>query len=119
MRQLLCGFVLFVCATATFAQKGSYVFIWAGDDAKAGSDFLAVLDADPDSPQYGRAVASVAVPGPSGGPHHTELEMPAGGFLMANAFGSGRSFIFDLREPRRPQIGRASCRERVEVCVDG
>jgi len=104
MRQLLCVLISLLCVAATSAQKGTFLFIWAGDDAKAGSDFLAVLDADPDSPQYGRAVASVAVPGPSGGPHHTELEMPAGGFLMANAFGSGRSFIFDLREPLRPQL---------------
>ena len=104
MRQLLCVLILLVSAGVTSAQKGSFLFIWVGDDAKVGSDFLAVLDADPDSPQYGRPVASVAVPGPSGTPHHTELEMPAGGFLMANAFGSGRSVVFDLREPLRPKL---------------
>lgn len=104
MRQICCAALLVLCATGAFAQKGSYLFIWAGDDAKAGSDFLAVLDADPESPQYGRAVASVAVPGKSGTPHHTELEMPPGGFLLANAFGSGRSMLFDLREPLRPSL---------------
>jgi hypothetical protein len=64
--------------------------------------FLAVLDADASSPHYGQAVASVAVPGPGGTPHHTELEMPEGGFLLANAFESGRSMLFDLRQPQHP-----------------
>ena len=71
MRQICCAALLLLCATGTFAQKGSYLFIWVGDDAKSGSDFLAVLDANRESPQYGRAVASVAVPGKSGTPHHT------------------------------------------------
>src|SRR5438552_14528363 len=65
------------------------LFVWAGDNAKRSGDFLAVPDADSKSPHYGQAVASVAVPGPSGTPHHTELEMPEGGFLLANAFESG------------------------------
>ncbi len=104
MRKLCSVTLLLFCATGAIAQKGSYLFIWVGDDAKAGSDFLAVLDANPDSSQYGRAVASVAVPGKSGTPHHTELEMPPGGFLLANAFGSGRSMLFDLREPLRPTL---------------
>jgi hypothetical protein len=41
-----------------------YLFVWAGDGAKKSNDFRAVLDADPKSPHYGQAVASVAVPGP-------------------------------------------------------
>lgn len=86
------------------AQGGRYLFVWAGDDAKKGEDFLAVIDADPASATYGRAVASVAVPGASGGPHHTELEMPDGGFLLANAFGSGRTHLFDLRQPLAPRL---------------
>jgi len=78
--------------------------VWAGDDAKTSNDFLAVLDADSKSPHYGQAVASVAVPGPSGTPHHTELEMPADGFLLANAFESGRTMVFDLRQPLHPSL---------------
>jgi hypothetical protein len=98
MRRVCAVALLLFCANASFARQGSYLFIWAGDDAKAGSDFLAVLDADPDSPHYGRAVASVAVPGKSGTPHHTELEMPHGGFLFANAHGA----VFS-REPDVPE----------------
>jgi quercetin dioxygenase-like cupin family protein len=102
--QIGCVVFLLLWATSGLAQKGSYLFIWAGDDTKEGSDFLAVIDADPESPKYGQALASVAVPGKSGTPHHTELEMPAGGFLLANAFGSGRSMLFDLRAPLKPTL---------------
>ncbi len=85
----LCYFVLLLFwAASGYAQNNSYLFVWAGDDAKKSNDFLAVLDADAASPHYGQAVASAAVPGPGGTPHHTELEMPEGGFLWANAFES-------------------------------
>ena len=96
--------LLLSCAATGHAQTNSYLFVWAGDDAKKSSDFLAVLDADSESPHYGRAVASVAVPGPSGTPHHTELEMPKDGFLLANAFESGRTVLFDLRQPQHPSL---------------
>ncbi len=101
----LCWFLLLLFLVAGgFAQSNSYLFVWAGDDAKKSSDFLAVLDADAKSPRYGQAVASVAVPGPSGTPHHTELEMPEGSFLLANAFESGRTMLFDLRDPLHPSL---------------
>jgi hypothetical protein len=104
MRNLRCFVVLLFWAVSAYAQSDSYLFVWAGDDAKRGNDFLAVLDADPKSPHYGQAVASVVVPGPSGTPHHTELEMPEDGFLLANAFESGRTMLFDLRQPLRPSL---------------
>ena len=89
---------------AGHAQGGRYLFVWAGDDAKKEQDFLAVVDADARSERYGQVVASVAVPGATGSPHHTELEMPDGGFLLANAFGSGRTLVFDLRDPLTPAL---------------
>src|SRR5258708_19056266 len=104
MRNLYCFVLSLLWAASACAQNHAYLFAWAGDDAKTSSDFLAVLDADPGSPHYGQAVASVAVPGPSGTPHHTELEMPEGGFLLANAFESGRSILFDVRDPLHPAL---------------
>ncbi len=103
MRDLCRLLLLLLCASAC-AQTNSYLFVWAGDDAKKSSDFLAVIDADAKSPHYGQVVASVAVPGPSGTPHHTELEMPLSGFLLANAFESGRTMLFDLRQPLHPSL---------------
>ncbi len=96
--------LLLSCAATGHAQTNSYLFVWAGDDAKKSSDFLAVIDADGKSPHYGQVVASVAVPGPGGTPHHTEAEMSPSGFLLANAFESGRTMLFDLRQPKRPSL---------------
>src|SRR3989441_7831616 len=105
MRDVCCFvFLLLFWAASGYAQSNSYLFVWAGDDAKKSNDFRAVVDADTKSPHYGQVVASAAVPGPSGTPHHTELEMPDGGFLLANAFESGRTMLFDLRQPQHPSL---------------
>jgi len=104
MRNLCSVILLLFCAVAGFSQKSPYLFVWAGDDAKKSGDFLAVLDADPKSAHYAQVVASVAVPGPGGTPHHTEAEMPVDGLLLANAFESGRTMVFDLREPLHPSL---------------
>jgi len=105
MRKILTSIAIVIALAVTaVAQQGSYVFVWAGDDAKKGQDFLGVIDANPASQRYGQVVASVAVPGPTGTPHHTELAMPRGGFLLANAFGSGRTTLFDLRDPLKPKV---------------
>ncbi len=104
MRKTVWVVLVGLWACLAWAQQGQYLFVWAGDDAKKSSDFLGVLDANPASPKYGQIVASVAVPGPTGTPHHTELEMPPGGFLLANAFESGRTTLFDLRDPLKPKV---------------
>ena len=85
----------------------SYVFAWAGTDDTTGkaSDFLAVIDADPASPAYGRVVATAPVPARGTMPHHTELTAPpAGQWLFANGFMSGRTFLFDLDNPLAPRL---------------
>lgn len=86
------------------AEQVSYLFVWSGDVARKANDFLAVLNADPASAQYGQVVASVATPGGFGLPHHTEPQMPADGFLLANSFHAGRTQLFDLRDPVHPKV---------------
>jgi hypothetical protein len=46
--------------SASAAPAGHYLFAWAGDASGKGEDFLAVIDADPASPTYGKPVASAA-----------------------------------------------------------
>ena len=104
MRRFFCSVLVLCFSLGAFAQKNSYIFVWGGDDAKKDKDFLAVLNADAQSPDYGKVVASVAVPGPSGTSHHTEAEMPLGGFLLADAFESGQTSLFDLRKPLQPRL---------------
>ena len=82
----------------------SYLFLWAGDAEGKASDFLAVIDAAPASPRYGSIVASIPTGTAGTHPHHTELEMPANGHLLANGFRAGRTWLFDLTEPTRPKV---------------
>lgn len=83
-----------------------YLFVWAGDADKKTSDFLAVLDVTPQHPAYGRVVASVAARAVGTIPHHTEYSLSESGFLFANGFESGKSFVFDVRDPMRPKVWR-------------
>ncbi|HYE28710.1 MAG TPA: hypothetical protein VEA61_10810 [Allosphingosinicella sp.] len=85
-------------------RSGEHLLVWVAPQSNEQSDFLAAIDLDPQSPTYARVVATVAAPGPTGGAHHTEYEMPDGGILAANAFGSGRTYLFDVSDPRRPKF---------------
>ncbi|MEO6225523.1 MAG: hypothetical protein ABIO80_06700 [Sphingomicrobium sp.] len=80
-----------------------YLFVWAGDQAKQGNDFLAVIDANPVSPTYGKLMTSVGTNVKSVRPHHTEYQMPASGMLFANDHDGNQTTIIDLREPLRPR----------------
>jgi hypothetical protein len=81
-----------------------YLFLWAGDEDKKESDFLAVVDVDRQSPTYAQIVTTLPVGAVGTMPHHTEYEMPAGGVLWANGFAVGRTFRFDLRDPAHPRL---------------
>lgn len=85
-------------------KPNHYLFVWSGDQENKGNDFLAVIDADPASPGYGKLLASVATDQKSVRPHHTEYEMPADGMLFANDHGANRTFVLDLHEPQNPRV---------------
>jgi hypothetical protein len=92
------------CQEEKTAGSGHYMFAWAGDAAKKGNDFLAVIDADPSSASYGRLITTVATDQQTKLVHHTEYVMPASGMLFANDHEAGRTFIFDVRDPLHPKI---------------
>ena len=89
---------------ASAATTGHYLFVWTGDQAKQGNDFIAVIDADPQSPTYGRLVSGVGTDIKSTRIHHTEYEMPVSGMLFANDHDPNESVVFDLREPLKPKV---------------
>jgi hypothetical protein len=103
--------VIFVCTIPPLRSQdtksspsGHYLFAWAGDVAKKGNDFLAVIDADPASPSYGHLLTTLATDQPTKLVHHTEYTMPESGMLFANDHYAGRTFIFDLRDALHPKI---------------
>ncbi len=80
-----------------------FLYVWAGAGDDSGSDFLAVIDADPESAGYGQVVASVPV-GVKGGAHHSEHVAPANDSLFVNSFTAGQSFVIDLSDPLSPRV---------------
>jgi hypothetical protein len=104
--QMLCVASLAVGAPAhsqVAKPSGHHLFVWAGDPAKTGNDFVVVVDADPASPTYGKLVTSVATDQKSVNAHHTEYEMPASEMLFANDHDANRTLILDLRNPQKPR----------------
>ncbi len=111
MRRFALIILLAACATRPApgqseksGSSGHYLFAWTGDAENKGNDFLAVIDADPASADYGHLLTVLATDQKTGYVHHTEYTMPASGMLFANDHDAGRTFIFDLRDPLKPKI---------------
>jgi hypothetical protein len=85
-------------------ERSHFLYVWAADADGQDDDFLAVVNADPRSPAYGCLIATLPVGARGTRPHHTEYEMPDDGFLWANGFDAGRTFLFDLRDPLHPAL---------------
>lgn len=88
---------------AAGGSTAPYIYVWARDQDGTDSDFLAVFDADPASPDYGRLV-STALVGAVVRAHHTEHFMPEGDRLFVNGFRSGQSFVINLADPTAPFV---------------
>lgn len=97
---------LFACGPGPAQQSraAEYLYLWTASADSTQPDFLAVLDVTEDSGRYGRLVTTLPVPGLQNMPHHTEHQMPADRRLFANGFATGQTFVFDLKDPLRPQI---------------
>lgn len=105
MRRIFLIFFVSMCSIFALAtKKHSYLVVWAGDDDKKASDFLAVFDADPASPEYGKVMATKPVGAVGSVPHHTEDPLPASGHLLANGFLADRTWLFDVSRPRKPKV---------------
>ena len=111
IRRSLFAFSLLGFAALSLHAQTPYLFVWAGDDDKKDPDFLAVIDTRPGSPNYGKVVATLPTGERSTFPHHTEYEFPKGSMLLANGWGAGQTFIFDLRDPLKPKLA-GSFKER-------
>ena len=60
--------------------SSEYLYVWTAASDTTQPDFLGVFDVRPSPGRYGRLVTTVPVPGRSNRPHHTEHEMPVGGW---------------------------------------
>lgn len=94
-------------ATSGLAARptdNKHLFVWTADADGQQSDFLAVIDLDRRSKTYGDVVATTPTGVKNSYAHHTEHELAPGNVLLANGFGANRTWLFDLRQPRKPSI---------------
>lgn len=101
--------------TGSAATEGgkpeTYLFIWAGDQARKAPDFLAVVDFAERSPNYGKVLAVSRLPGDGASgnePHHVGLSRDgrtlACGGLLSVLRGQKEVFFFDVSDPLRPKF---------------
>jgi selenium-binding protein 1 len=98
------------------ARPETTLYIWAGDQARKAPDFLAVIDFDEESRNYGKVIRTVPLPPPGNvgnEPHHCHLSADrnvlACGGLLSLLRGQNSIFFFDVSKPRNPRfIGSAS-----------
>lgn len=88
-----------------------YLFICAGDQARTAPDFLAVLNFDEDSPNYGKIIAKAPLPEPGATGnefHHIGLSADgktvACGGLLSVLKGQNEVFFFDVSNPNAPKF---------------
>lgn len=88
-----------------------YLLIWAGDQARKASDFLAVVDFDPSSTDYGKVLKTVPLPNPGDAgnePHHVGIssngKIMACGGLLSVLKGQKEVFFFDVSDPADPKF---------------
>src|SRR5438874_6716414 len=92
-------------------QQDRVLFVWAGDQARTNPDFLAVVNFDEDSADYGKVVTTAPLPGPGATgnePHHVGLSRDgrvlACGGLLSVLRAQKEIFFFDVSNPKAPRF---------------
>jgi selenium-binding protein 1 len=92
-------------------ERAKTLYVWAGDQARIVPDFLAVIDFDEESKDYGKVVRTVPIPSPgsvSNEAHHCHLSadkkiLGCGG-LLSLLRGQNGIFFFDVTDARHPKF---------------
>ena len=92
-----------------------YLFVWTGDQARINPDFLAVINFNEHSANYGRVITTVPLPSPGAAgnePHHVGLsrdgKVLACGGLLSVLRGQKEIFFFDVSNPKAPRFMSAA-----------
>jgi selenium-binding protein 1 len=93
------------------AQEATTLYVWASDEAHVAPDFLAVIDFDRKSPNYGQVLKTVPLPPPGNignEPHHchtsADQTILACGGLLSVLKGQNGIFFFDITDARNPKF---------------
>jgi len=92
-------------------EPAKTLYVWAGDQARVAPDFLAVINFDEDSEDYGKVIGTVPVPPPGNvgnEAHHCHLSADhnilACGGLLSLLRGQNGIFFFDVSDARHPKF---------------
>src|SRR5437763_6383022 len=92
-------------------EREKFLFVWAGDQARTNPDFLAVVNFDEGSRDYGKVITTVPLPGPGATgnePHHVGLsrdgKVLACGGLLSVLRAQKEIFFFDVTNPKAPRF---------------
>src|SRR5687767_3382013 len=96
-------------------KEATTLYIWASDQAGQDPDFLAVVDFDRRSPNYGEVLKTVPLPPPGNTgnePHHCHTNadqtiLGCGG-LLSVLKGQNDIFFFDISDARNPKFLRST-----------
>ena len=83
------------------APPSDYLYVWSWAVDTTRGSLLAVFDLSQNPPTLSRVLTAEP---PSRGAHHIEHDIGPDSLLFANAFGDGRTFVFDLRDPGQPRL---------------
>ena len=106
---------LLLAVTMAFTKKPEEtLLVWAADQAHLAPDFVAVIDFDRGSPDYGKVLRTVPLSGAGAignEPHHVGVSrdgrtMALGG-LLSVLRGQDQVFFFDVTNPREPSFIRS------------
>lgn len=85
-------------------NSSSYIFAWTKDENGWDSEFLTVINANPDDKDYGSLIKTLPVGYKNINAHHSEHRFHNSKHLFTNGFSGGRTFIFNLEDPYNPQL---------------
>lgn len=92
-------------------KEATTLYVWASDQAGVAPDFLAVIDFDRKSPDYGKVLKTVPLPPPGNignEPHHchtsADQTILACGGLLSVLKGQNDIFFFDITDARNPKF---------------
>jgi selenium-binding protein 1 len=87
------------------------LYVWASDQAGVAPDFLAVINFDRNSKDYGKVLSTVPLPPPGNignEPHHCHMsrdhKILACGGLLSLLKGQNGIFFFDISDARHPKF---------------
>src|SRR5262249_54513343 len=88
------------------AKRDKYLYVWAGDELGVLPDFLAVVDFNENSANYGEVVATANAPTSGNESHHCNISSDGNvilcGGLLSLLKDQDDIYYFDISKPKKP-----------------